>query len=380
MDKNLYEVVLWIEKIPPAEMGNVKREFLAVTSMDSQIIETIFSQKKMTIKKGILYDHAAKYAEKFRATGMVCSIEPSPDSSDAPPQKPLKGKTPQTCPNCGYKRAGNSECPQCGIIFNKFKLKEKTPSPENVTLKDPDASNNTESLKKNNTFLRKVIGDAFQLLKNHLPENATHYTEKLQKLVTVFNTFKNSCTTYAQKMLDSTLDIIMYLIVTSLLSGLVFILLRMTWNGYMATQMGKSFVSISPDLAGTIAGIFSNSLLFPVEITVTVFIFCFAVCALCRFFYISRIIFHGDRFIGDFILCGLPLVLLSGLYLQTLYYFDSATAIGVAFIPTICLYHLCFDISNKLLPGMGDIAQILKTGKSRFIDYQLNYLREKFKK
>ncbi len=105
-----------------------------------------------------------------------------------------------------------------------------------------------------------------------------------------------------------------------------------------------------------------------INITVTSFIICFLVSALCQLFFISRYLYSGRGSFSRIIFLGLPLTYVVAIYIMPVYEFSNIeTAFMVALVPTLCVFMECFNLSDQYIPELDDIIRkIIKAGKLLF--------------
>ena len=96
------------------------------------------------------------------------------------------------------------------------------------------------------------------------------------------------------------------------------------------------------------------------ELTLTAFILCLVIGSICQFVYLARFYQGSKGLLHRFIYWGFPLTIIVSAYfyrwpIYTVEHWSAAYILY--FVPTICVYSLCFKISDMLLPELGAVVK-----------------------
>lgn len=277
------------------------------------------------------------------------------------------------CPNCEFAQAPSRlECIKCGIVFEKYRLRQARIQSAGQR-SEPGAG-------MSQGFFRGMLIKTIPRLKKYSQHPDNEHPSISEQGTTRLRRFGKSGSDYAAQIVDAFLYAVIYCIATILVYGLVFILLRMSWNGYTATHMGERFLQMSPVLANTISGIFGGGLFLIVQITLAVFVICLVFAIILQFLSVARLLFYKNNLIRNLVCLGLPLIFVSGYYLTTIHHFSLETGCALSALPVIFLFHFCFDISYRFIPEIGEISRSIKKGLRFLKRDSLPVLKEKLQK
>jgi hypothetical protein len=131
----------------------------------------------------------------------------------------------------------------------------------------------------------------------------------------------------------------------------------MCWHTYRNTSIGQVFLDqFGYNHDGFIKILKSDLIGLSLELALAAFIFCLVLSCIFQLFYVARF-FHGTgSFLYKLIYWGTPLTFIVSYYYYSRPGFEfeyyRTTYILYSF-STICLFNLCFKISNKLIPELG---------------------------
>ena len=144
----------------------------------------------------------------------------------------------------------------------------------------------------------------------------------------------------------------------------------MCWYTYRATQVGRTFLKKFGNNYSFFVDILNQDIVtVSYKLTLSAFILCLVIGSVFQFLYLGRFFQGAGSWLHKFMYWGLPLTFIVSacFYRWPLYPVEHWSAAYILyFLPTICIYALCFKISDKLLPEFG--AAINSVFKSiRFI-------------
>jgi hypothetical protein len=79
------------------------------------------------------------------------------------------------------------------------------------------------------------------------------------------------------------------------------------------------------------------------------FIMCLVITAICQLFHITRFLYEPRGLVGRTVLWGLPLTAVVAAMVHYTYGGGWRIAYAIAFIPTMCLFSSCFELTNRTL-------------------------------
>jgi len=148
------------------------------------------------------------------------------------------------------------------------------------------------------------------------------------------------------------------------IGGLTFILLylsKMMWFLYLSTPMGNKFIDLFPDRAQLINDISGLDLLtFTAELTLSSFVICIGISAVCRFFHINYYLYHSQGFFGKLFYWGMPITAAVGYFIMGKFGFaEIELSICLALIPTYLMFFNCFKYTERVIPEVGSVIQFI---------------------
>ena len=150
-------------------------------------------------------------------------------------------------------------------------------------------------------------------------------------------------------------------------------LVSMCWYTYKDTHVGLVFVKKLGNNYGFLAEIIQKDLVqVSFQLTLSAFVFCIIICSACQFFYIGRFFRGVNGWLGKFMYWGIPLTFIVSAYFYRwpLCPVDSWSAAYILyFAPVMCLYGLCFKVTDKLLPEIGTVIKAVFRAIFFVIDY-----------
>lgn len=170
-------------------------------------------------------------------------------------------------------------------------------------------------------------------------------------------TRQNKYFNYAANLFESIIESAVFILVAAALNFILLNFVKMCWNTYRSTYIGKVFVDQFGDNYDGFIKILKGDLLgASLELALAAFIFCLILSCFFQLFYAARF-FHGiGSFLYRLIYWGLPLTVIVSYYFYSRPENDFEyyrTVYILYFFSTLCLFNLCFKISNKLIPELG---------------------------
>ncbi len=170
-------------------------------------------------------------------------------------------------------------------------------------------------------------------------------------------TRQNNYFNYAANLFESIIESAVVILVAAVLNFILLNFVKMCWHTYRSTYIGKVFVDQFGDNYEGFIKILKGDLIgVSLELALAAFIFCLILSSVFQFFYVARF-FHGTgSFLLKLIYWGMPLTVIVSYYFYSrpenpfAYY---RTAYVLYCFSTLCLFNLCFKISNKLIPELG---------------------------
>ncbi|MDA3895250.1 MAG: hypothetical protein PF482_03765 [Desulfobacteraceae bacterium] len=172
---------------------------------------------------------------------------------------------------------------------------------------------------------------------------------------------KNPVFNYVNKFISTLIEAALLITATGVLCFIIYYTFGMLWYAYLSTPMADNFISLHPERAETIFEFSElNLIYFSIEVTLSAFIICFAISAVCRFLHICHYLYLSQGLFGKLIYWGVPLTGAVSYYIKNEYGFSDWEATGcMVMLPTYLLFISCFKYSEKLVPEAGDILKIL---------------------
>jgi hypothetical protein len=172
-------------------------------------------------------------------------------------------------------------------------------------------------------------------------------------------TRKNVVFKYATTIFELAMESIILVVFTIALNSLLLNLAKMFWYSYKSTQVGLVFLQKFGNKYQFFVEILNRELWrVSFDITIAAFIFCLVISSGCQLLYAARFFHCAKSFLHKLIYWGLPLTVLVSycFYLWPMY---PTKWWGNAYIlylfSTLCVFNLCFKISDKLIPEIGAI-------------------------
>ncbi len=172
-----------------------------------------------------------------------------------------------------------------------------------------------------------------------------------------FFTRKNKYFNYVATAIELTLEALLLLAVTIGFSALLLSLVNMCWFTYRDTHVGLVFVKQLGNNYGFFIEILSQDILkISYRLTLSTFILCLIISCVCQFVYLGRYFQGVSGWLHKFMYWGIPLTFIVSAYFYRwpIYPVDRWSAAYILyFAPTLCVYALCFKITNRLFPEIG---------------------------
>ena len=175
-------------------------------------------------------------------------------------------------------------------------------------------------------------------------------------------TRQNKYYNYGANLFESILESAVFIFVAATLNFILLNFVNMCWHTYRSTYIGKVFLDQFGNNHDDFLKILKGDLIgLSVELSLAAFIFCLILSCIFQFFYVARF-FHGTgSFLYKLIYWGMPFTVIVSYYYYSRpgYEFEYyRTAYILYSSSTICLFNLCFKISNRLIPELGALIKI----------------------
>jgi len=175
-------------------------------------------------------------------------------------------------------------------------------------------------------------------------------------------TRQNKYYNYGANLFESILESAVFIFVAATLNFILLNFVNMCWHTYRSTYIGKVFLDQFGNNHDDFLKILKGDLIgLSVELSLAAFIFCLILSCIFQFFYLARF-FHGaGSFLYKLIYWGMPFTVIVSYYYYSRpgYEFEYyRTAYMLYSFSTICVFNLCFKISNKLIPELGALIGI----------------------
>ena len=174
-----------------------------------------------------------------------------------------------------------------------------------------------------------------------------------------FFTRKNKYFNYILTALELSLETLLLLVVTMALSAMLLSLVNACWFTYKDTHVGYVFVEQMGNNYPIFTDILNQDILkLSYYLTLSTFILCLAIGSACQFAYLGRYFQGTSGWLHKFLYWGIPLTFMVSAYFYRwpIYPVDHwGAAYILYFVPTVCVFGLCFKITNRLLPEIGTI-------------------------
>lgn len=115
--EEIYSVAFYGKTVPGYDMLAARRQFQVLLKRSDEVMEQVFSGRRVGLRKGLNARQAERYLLFLRGIGIEVEIEP-PLPSKAPepylgPVPPLPPMESIVCPHCGEKQPRRSLCRVC---------------------------------------------------------------------------------------------------------------------------------------------------------------------------------------------------------------------------------------------------------------------------
>jgi len=172
-------------------------------------------------------------------------------------------------------------------------------------------------------------------------------------------TRKNPFFKYLANLLDVMIQAVVLVLAATIICIVFLFMFKMAWYVYIATHVGKKFLSMFPVEAQSIFDILNrNLILFSIQLTLKAFIICLSISAICQVFYIARYFYLPRGFIGKIVLWGLPLTAIVAIHIQLAFGLKPfGLTYVVALVPTLFVFSGCFKFTYELLPEIGTLIK-----------------------
>jgi hypothetical protein len=122
------------------------------------------------------------------------------------------------------------------------------------------------------------------------------------------------------------------------------------WLFYSSTPVGEWFTTLFTERTNTILDTLDMiSIHFSIKIIIITFVICLIISAICQLSNISRFLYEPRGLVGRTVLWGLPLTAVVATIVYSIYEVRWGIAYGIAFIPTMCIFSLCFELTSRTL-------------------------------
>ena len=187
-----------------------------------------------------------------------------------------------------------------------------------------------------------------------------------------FFTRKNKYFNYILTAFELSLETLLLLMVTVGFSAMLLFLVNACWFTYKDTHVGFVFVEQMGNNYQFFKDILNQDILkLSYYLTLSTFIFCLTIGSACQFAYLGRYFQGTSGWLQKFMYWGIPLTFVVSAYFYRwpIYAVDHwGAAYILYFVPTLCVYALCFKIANKLLPEIGSIIRAFMNATCFIID------------
>jgi len=133
---------------------------------------------------------------------------------------------------------------------------------------------------------------------------------------------------------------------------------KIMWLFYSSTPVGERFTKVFVQRTNTILDTLDMiSIRFSIEIILITLVICLAISVVCQLFYITRFLYEPRGLVGRTVLWGLPLTAVVATTVYTLYGGAWGIAYAIAFIPTMCIFSSCFELTSRTLSVARNLFQ-----------------------
>jgi hypothetical protein len=184
---------------------------------------------------------------------------------------------------------------------------------------------------------------------------------RVRNFIRKFFSRQNRYFNYVATAFELTLEALVLLVVTMGLSALLLSMLNTFWFTYRDTHVGLVFVKQVGSRYGFLAQILKEDIVrLSFDLTLSAFVICLIISTVCQFMYFGRFFQGLNGWLHKFMYWGIPLTVIVSAYFYRWpqYPVDRWSAAYILyFIPTLCVYGLCFKITNALLPEIGTVIK-----------------------
>ena len=125
---------------------------------------------------------------------------------------------------------------------------------------------------------------------------------------------------------------------------------KIMWLFYSSTPVGEWFTTLFAERTNTILDTLDMiSIHFSIKIIIITFVICLIISAACQLSSISRFLYEPRGLVGRTVLWGLPLTAVVATIVYSIYGVGWGIAYAIAFIPTMCIFSLCFELTSRTL-------------------------------
>jgi len=181
------------------------------------------------------------------------------------------------------------------------------------------------------------------------------YVKILKRVQTIYQTDKLSLNQYAiylRKVIDSISEAFILIIFSIFVNFVLFLMMKIAWHSYLVMPAADHFIKAHSDFASEVSILMGKSIIrFPVELTLRVFLLCISVCTACQLLNAADYFFHTKNQSGKYLFSGLPLTIITGWYLQSIYEIENIYLLCTfTALPVFCMFSGCFEITKRLFP------------------------------
>lgn len=177
-------------------------------------------------------------------------------------------------------------------------------------------------------------------------------TKRVKAVCNPFKSFRKRYSIYIRNLIDSFSETFVLIVFSIFTNFMLLLMMKIAWNSFIATSAGDHFINSYPEFASEVSVLVGKPLvMFPVELTLMVFLICMVICTLCRLSNTADYLFYTKSQIRRCLYSGLPLVIITGLYLRSRYEIENIYIVcSFTALPVFCMFSRCFHIIKRLLP------------------------------